>query len=395
MSREPIKYDVSHIQVPEGREAVRKRPGMYIGSTGERGLHQLVFEIAARAVNEALAGRATRVEVTLLPDDGVRIAGDGPGIPFEDSADGRAAGLETQLTRMNFAPARGPQYPVLDFCGVGLFVPNALSSRLVAELRRDGVRRLQEYARGAAAGPPADVGPAADVGTVITFWPDSEIFTTTECSFDLLAERFAELAYLNQGLDISLADERHPSEPHPHPYPHPRSARFRFPGGVREMVDSLDERASGFLHPHVIGFEQADPRMEGRVEVALRWRESGPLLVRSYANSQPTPNGGTHVAGFFAGLAAAVSTYARKHQRLTAADPDLTPDHIGQGLTAVISAKLQHPDFAGSTRGALGNAAAKNCVQEAVRTFFATWLDDHPQQATAVIDRILQRACRG
>lgn len=189
MSQEPVKYDASHIQVLEGWEAVRKRPGMYIGSTGQRGLHQLVFEIAGRAVNEVLAGRATHVEVALLADGGVRVADDGPGVPFEDAQDGSFSGLEAQLTRMNFRPARGPKYPVLDFCGVGPSVVNALSSRMVAELERDGVRRVQRYARGVAVDAPVDAGPAGGTATVISFWPDSDIFETTQCSFDALAER--------------------------------------------------------------------------------------------------------------------------------------------------------------------------------------------------------------
>jgi DNA gyrase subunit B len=383
VSQEPVKYDASHIQVLAGWEAVRKRPGMYIGSTGQRGLHQLVFEIAGRAVNEVLAGRATHVEVALLADGGVRVADDGPGVPFEDAQDGSFSGLEAQLTRMNFRPARGPNYPVLDFCGVGPSVVNALSSRMVAELERDGVRRVQRYARGVAVDAPVDAGPAGGTATVISFWPDSDIFETTQCSFDALAERFAELAYLNPGLDILLSDQRRPSDS--------RSARFCFPGGLCEMVASLDERATAFAHPDIVRFEQEDPRMEGWLEVALRWRESGPMLVQSYGNNRPTSGGGTHVAGFLDGVGGAINVYARKRGLLATADPDLTADHISEGLTVVVSVKLEHPQFEGATRGVLGDPVVYDCVREASVTHLGRWLEEYPQQAAAVIGRIIDR----
>lgn len=384
MSQEPVRYDASHIQVLEGWEAVRKRPGMYVGSTGQRGLHQLVLEIAGRAVNEVLAGRATHVEVALLPHGGVRVADDGPGVPFEDDPDGSFSGLEAQLTRMNFRPARGPEYPVLDFCGVGPCVVNALSSRMVAELERDGVRRVQRYARGVALDAPVDAGPAGGTATVISFWPDSDIFETTQCSFDALAERFAELAYLNPGLDISLTDQRRPSDS--------RSARFCFPGGLREMVASLDERAPAFAHPDIVRFEREDPRMQGWVEVAMRWRESGPMLVRSYGNSRPTSGGGTHVEGLLDGVGAAINGYARKRGLLAAADADFTADHISEGLTVAVSVKLEHPQFEGATRGVLGDPVVRDCVREASVTHLGRWLEEYPQQAAAVIGRIIDRA---
>lgn len=383
MSQEPVKYDARHIQLLEGWEAIRKRPGMYIGSTGERGLHQLVFQIAGLALNEVLAGHANCVEVALIPDGGVRVADDGPGIPFEDTGDAGGPGLEAQLTQMHIrkAPA-GPRYPVLDFFGAGPFAANALSSRMVAEIQREGIRRVQRYARGVAVGAPADAGPATGSGTVISFWPDPAIFETTKCSFDALAERFRELAFLNKGLDISLTDEQRPSEP--------RSARFRSPGGVHDMVAFLDEQAEALVHPDIISFELEDQRMEGKTEVGMRWRGSGRALVRSYANSRPTPGGGTHMAGFLDGMEAAVSTYARKRRMLTAADPDPAADRISEGLAAVVSVKLEHPEFEGATRGVLGNSAVRACVRQAVLEHLGSWLEKHPQQAAAVIGRITQ-----
>lgn len=384
MSQVPIKYDARHIQVSEAWEAIRKRPGMYIGSTGERGLHQLVFEIAGRAVNEVLAGRGTRVEVALLPDGGVRVADDGPGVPFENAAGGRVSGLEAQLTHMNYVPLRGPRYPVLDFCGVGPFVANALSSRMVAEVQRDGVRRVQRYARGVAVDAPADAGPADGTATVISFWPDSDIFETTECSFDLLAGRFRELAFLNRGLDISLTDERGPAEP--------QSVRFSSLGGVREMLALLGGQGADTTFPDVVGFEREDPRMRGRMELALTWLSPGQGLVRSYANSRPTSGGGTHVAGLLEGVRAAVDAYARGLP--SPVNADFAADRISEAVAAVVSVKLEQPEFAGAARAVLGNAAVRECVSEAVLDYVGRWLEEHPHQAAAVIGRVTQEIGR-
>ncbi len=385
MSKEAISYDASQIQVLEGWEAVRKRPGMYVGSTGERGLHQLVYEVADRAVNEVLAGRGGHVEVTLTPDGGVRVADDGPGVPVEDAGDTGAPGLETLLTRMHAGPRPGGCHPVeLSLYGIGPFITNALSNRLTAEVRREGVRSVLEYSRGVAVTPPTQAGPATGSGTTITFWPDADIFGTAECSFDVLAERFRELAFLNRDLDISLSDRRRPADP--------RSARFRFPGGAREFVAFLHARAEAPVHPDVIGFEREDPQLPGAVEVALRWCHSREERVRSFANSRPTPGGGTHEEGFRDGVAAALNAYAREQQLLTATDPALSADRIGEGLTAVVSVKLDHPELLGAVRDVLGGATVRACVGQAVREHLSGWLEGHPEQAAAVIGRIVEGA---
>jgi len=388
VSEEVIRYDASHIQVLEGWEAIRKRPGMYVGSTGERGLHQLVFEVACRAVNEVLAGRAGSVDVALTPDGGLRVADDGPGVPVEagiagDTGDPGDPGLDARLTSMHAgAGPGGRQAAEMSLFGTGPCVTNALSSRLTAEVRREGVRWVQEYARGVALTSPTAVGPATGSGTTIAFWPDTDIFGTAECSFAVLAEHFRQLAFLNQGLSITLTDERSPGESRP--------VRFQFPGGVRDFVAFLDTRAGAPVHPDVIGFEREDPRMEGTVEVALRWCGSSEERVRSFANSVHTPDGGTHAMGFRDGVAAAVTSYARQRRLLAAADPDPGADRIGEGLTAVVSVKLDGPEFLGATHGMLGGAAVRACVAEAVREHLGTWLEEHPEQAAAVVGRIVR-----
>ncbi|WP_330309676.1 MULTISPECIES: DNA gyrase subunit B [unclassified Streptomyces] len=384
MREEAIRYDASHIQVLEGWEAIRKRPGMYVGSTGERGLHQLLFEVAGRAVNEVLAGRAGSVEVALTPHGGVRVADDGPGVPVEATAgDTDGPGLEALLTRMHAGAGPGGRHTAaMSLFGTGPCVTNALSSRLTAEVRREGVRWVQEYARGVALTPPTAVGPATGSGTTIAFWPDTDIFGTAECSYAVLEEHFRQLAFLNQGLSISLTDERPPGGSRP--------VRFQFPGGVRDFVAFLDTRAGAPVHPDVIGFEREDPRMAGTVEVALRWCGSREERVRSFANSVLTPDGGTHAMGFRDGVAAAVTSHARQRRLLAAADPDLGADRIGEGLTAVVSVKLDSPVFLGATHGTLGGAAVRACVAEAVRDHLGTWLEGHPEQAAAVVGRIVR-----
>ncbi|MFJ8476986.1 hypothetical protein [Kitasatospora sp. NPDC094011] len=260
-----------------------------------------------------------------------------------------------------------------------------LSSRLTAEVQRDGVRWVQEYVRGVAVTPLTEAGPATGSGTTLTFWPDADIFTTSEFSFGALADRFRELAFLNRDLEISLTDRRCP--------PESLSVRFRFPSGARDFVAFLDGRTASPGDPGIIGFEREDPQMAGAVEVALRWRDTDEERVQGFANSRPT-DGGTHERGFRDGVAAAVNTYARKRRLLAVTDPDLDADRIGVGLTAVVSVKLDVPEFHGAMRDVLGNAAVRACVDQAVREHLGTWLEGHPERAAAVIDRIIHGAHR-
>ncbi len=382
VSEEATRYEASHIQVLEGWEAVRKRPGMYVGSTGERGLRHMVFEIAARAVNEVLAGRAACVDITLTPDGGVCVADDGPGVPVDGTEGAGGPGLEALLTRMQAGTGTGGRHDVTPgFHGVGPGVVNALSRRMTAEVRREGVRWVREYARGVAATPLTKVGTATGSGTTVAFWPDADIFGATEFSFGELEERFRELAFLNQSLEISLTDLRRPDES--------RSVRLRFPGGTRDFVDFLDSCTTASAPMDTIAFEREDPRMRGVMEVAFRWCGCPEERMRSFANSRPTYDG-THAVGFRDGMAAAVTAYAREQGLLRPTDPDFGTDRIGAGLTAVVSVKLDRPEFEGSTRGVLGNSEVRECVGQAVQDHLGRWLKEDPERAAAVIDQLVQ-----
>ncbi|WP_256094555.1 DNA gyrase subunit B [Streptomyces sp. EN27] len=372
-------YEAACVIEVEGRELMRKRPGMYVGSTGVRGLHQLVYEVAARSVNEVLAGGGGRVDVTLTQDGGIRITDDGPGIPFEAEG-GACAGLETLLTRPD-AELRpdGRNTVRWSVHGVGPCAATVMSSRLTAEVRRGGARWVQEYARGVALAPPADVGPATDTGTTIAFWPDPDIFDTVDCSFAVLAGRAREVALLNRGLALSLTDER--------PTSGTRSVTFRYPEGAGDFVALLDAETE-WVPPEVVAFAWEDEGMAGSVEAALSWRSGRDERVRSFANSAPTPEGGTHEEGFRIGVAAALTEHALRRGLLKAGDPELGADRVGEGLTAVVSVRLDRPEYHGSTRGRLGGATVRHGVEQGVREHLGSWLDRHPERAAAIIGRI-------
>ncbi|NYV73283.1 ATP-binding protein [Streptomyces sp. UH6] len=382
MSEESLTYDASTIVVLEGLEAVRKRPGMYIGSVGERGLHQLVFEAAEQALNEVLSGTAGRVEITLTADGGVRVADDGTGLAVGHAGHGDGPPLEDRLTVLRCGAPPADRRALVSCFGLALAVVNALSSRLLAEVRRDGGRWVLEYEQGVPVGSPTRTGPADTSGTVITFWPDAEIFETLEFSFDALAGRFREVAFLNRELDITLTDDRDPATP--------RTVCFRFPGGPGDHI----AEQSAPLHPDVIGFEREYSEMGGTMEVALRWCDCHDARIASYANSRPTTGGGTHELGFRDGLAAALAACAREQQLLGPSDPEFTPTQLGAGLTAVVSVKLDRPEFEGATRDRLVNGPVRACVAEAVREHLTPWLRANPAQATVVLARIAAAAHR-
>ncbi|OCC10337.1 hypothetical protein [Streptomyces sp. PTY087I2] len=375
------EHDAARVTEVEGRELMRKRPSMYVGSTGVRGLHQLVYEVASRSVNEILAGGGGCVDVTLTRDGGIRIADDGPGIPFELVDGARTGdGLEALLTRPDTGLRPDGRNTVRwSVYGMGPCAATIMSSRLTAEVRRGGARWVQEYARGVALAPPAAAGPATDTGTTIAFWPDPDIFDTVDCSFAVLARRVREVALLNRGLTLSLNDER--------PAGGTRSVSFRYPDGAGDFVALLDAETEWGL-PEVIAFEWENERMAGTAEAALSWRRAREERVRSFANSAPTPEGGTHEDGFRTGVAAALTEHALRHGLLKADDPELGADRVGEGLTAVVSVRLDSPEYEGSTRGRLGGATVSDSVEQGVREHLGSWLDRHPERAAAIIGRI-------
>ncbi|MFI8321731.1 DNA gyrase subunit B [Streptomyces sp. NPDC085529] len=371
-------YDAAHIKVFQGLEAVRRRPGMYVGSTGVRGLHQMVVGVAEQAVNGTVGRPRRTVEVTLLADGGVRVADDGPGIPFDGPADDGGPSLEDRLSHVYAGK------PIVDrarvcswFGGIGPAVVNALSRRTTAEVFRDGRHLVQEFARGTVLGPPAVAGPADRTGTALTFHPDPEIFGTVDVSAAALGERFRQLAFLYPGLGLTLTDER--------PADGPGVQRYRSPGGVRDHVIALCAARREFPPEHLLAFSLDEPRMAGVLDVALAWTPDGPGRVLGYANGRATPHGGTHLEGFRHGLAAAVTSYARACGPLSGTVPALDPDGVGSGVTAVVSVRLDEPEFVGSTSTALGGDAVRACVEEAVRERVRGWLEDDPERGARVV----------
>jgi len=396
-------YDASAITVLEGLEAVRKRPGMYIGSTGERGLHHLVYEVVDNSVDEALAGYADEIEVTVLPDGGVRVIDDGRGIPVGIvESEGKSA-VEVVLTQLHAGGKfGGTGYAVSGgLHGVGVSVVNALSSRVDVEVRRDGYVWRQSYERGTPLAPLERGEAAATSGTTVTFWADDEIFETTEYDFETLRTRFQQMAFLNKGLRISLTDNRprHADtgdevageESSEVPSETGHSVSYRYEGGLIDYVRHLNAaKKYEPVHPEVIDFEAEDTDRRISVEIAMQWTGSYSESVHTYANTISTTEGGTHEEGFRSALTSLVNRYARDKGLLKEKDDNLTGDDIREGLTAVLSIKLGEPQFEGQTKTKLGNTEAKTFVQKVVNEQFGDWLDSHPSDARDVIRKSIQ-----
>ena len=375
------RYAAEDIQVLQGREAVRRRPGMYIGSTDERGLHHLIYEVVDNAVDEAMAGFCTRAEVIVHADNSVEVRDDGRGIPVDVHRATGLSALETVLTTLHAgAKFGGSSYRVSGgLHGVGASVVNFLSRWLRAEVRRDGSRFVMEFDRGRVAGPLENTGPASDHGTTITFAPDDQIFDTVAFNFDTLAQRFKEVAYLNPGFRIILTFEG--TEQH---------QEFHFEGGIVSMVDEINH-ARETLHP-VISLSKT---VEGtQVELALQYTTNVSEAGYAYANCIPTIEGGTHVTGLRAALTRAINDYARKQKLLKDDQSNLTGEDVREGLTSVLSVKLLDPQFEGQTKAKLGNAEVKGIVESGVAEHLTIYLEDHPVDARRIVERcvLAQRA---
>jgi len=393
----PTSYDASAIQVLEGLEAVRKRPGMYIGSTGERGLHHLVYEVVDNSVDEALAGHATTIDVTLLADGGVRVIDDGRGIPVDlHPVEGRPA-VEVVLTVLHAGGKfGGGGYSVSGgLHGVGVSVVNALSTRLEVEVRRQGFVWRQGYAHGVPEAPLAKGEPADSTGTTVTFWPSPDTFETTVYDYETLRARLQQYAFLNKGLSISLHDERVPDPVEGEEAPEAaapdgsgsgRSVTYRYDDGLVDYVKHLNaSKRNDAVHDQVISFETEDADKRMSVEVAMQWTTAYSESVHTYANTINTHEGGTHEEGFRASLTGLVNRYARAEKLLREKDDALTGDDVREGLTAVISVKLAEPQFEGQTKTKLGNTEVKGFVQREVTERLTDWFARNPADAKAVV----------
>ncbi|WP_354641581.1 DNA topoisomerase (ATP-hydrolyzing) subunit B [Kitasatospora camelliae] len=384
-------YDASAIQVLEGLDAVRKRPGMYIGSTGERGLHHLVQEIVDNSVDEAMAGHADTIDVTILADGGVRVVDNGRGIPVGIMPGQDKPAVEVVLTVLHAGGKfGGGGYAVSGgLHGVGVSVVNALSTRLAVEIWTDGARWTQEYKAGAPTAPLAKHEATERTGTAVTFWADGDIFETTVYSFETLSRRFQEMAFLNKGLTIALTDERleHLDEDGK-----PLSVTYKYDGGIADYVAHLNSRKGEPVHPSVIAFESEDREKRISVEIAMQWNASYTEGVYSFANTIHTHGGGTHEEGFRAALTGLMNRYARDKKLLREKDDNLSGEDIREGLTAIISIKLGEPQFEGQTKDKLGNTEAKTFVQKVVNEHLADWLDRNPNEAADIVRKSIQAA---
>ena len=397
MSREPLKspidntpnhsenpYGVDQIQILEGLEAVRKRPSMYIGSTGPRGLHHLVYEVVDNSVDEALAGYCDTITVVMRADGGIRVADNGRGIPVGLNKHENKSTVEVVLTILHAGGKfGGGGYSVSGgLHGVGISVVNALSSELEVEVRRLNHFWRQSYNDGAPQAPLAKGESADGTGTVITFWPSTEIFETVEFDYETLRARFQQVAFLNKGLSITLTDERGDE---------PVEISYRYENGLVDYVNYLNSaKKVEVVHPEVISFELEDTERKIAVEVAMQWTNSYQESVHTYANTINTHEGGTHEEGFRAALTTLVNKYAREKGILKEKDENLTGDDVREGLTAVISVKLAEPQFEGQTKTKLGNTEAKSFVQRITGDQLGDWFDRNPTPARDVIRKALQ-----
>jgi DNA gyrase subunit B len=374
------EYTAEDIQVLGGREAVRRRPGMYIGSTDQRGLHHLIYEIAYNSIDEAMAGCCDQITVTIRQDNAVSVIDNGRGIPVDIHPTTKVSALETVMTVLHAgAKFGGKTYAVSGgLHGVGASVVNALSEWCMVDIKRDGKVHHQEYKQGIPQGPLTVTGKADSTGSTTSFLPDLEIFGEISYDFNIISERLREMAYLNKGVEISLKDERIDEE-----------RTFYFEGGITGFVRHLNRNRTV---RHQIPIYISKSVNSTQIEVAMQYNDSFNESAFSFANCVNTIDGGTHMTGFRSALTRALNDYAKKNKLVKEDDPNLTGDDVREGLTAIISVKLAEPQFEGQTKGKLGNAEMKSQVEVAVNEGLALHLEEHPEDAKKIIEKCVTAA---
>ena len=392
MAQEKVSraYDASAITVLEGLEAVRKRPGMYIGSTGERGLHHLVYEVVDNSVDEALAGYCTEINVVLLSDGGVRVTDNGRGIPVDIHPVEKKPALEVVLTVLHAGGKFGDGgYSVSGgLHGVGVSVVNALSRDLTVVVQRDGYFWEQSYKLGVPTSPVEKGVSTTSTGTEVTFWPSAEIFETTDFSFEILSTRFREMAFLNRGLTITLRDER-PS--HVDEKGEQLEVKYCFNGGIIDFVKHLN-LTKGVAHKSIIALEAEDKKNKMSLEVAMQWNTGFSESVYTFANTINTQEGGTHEEGFRTALTSIVNKFGEEWGYIRKKEDRLTGDDIREGLTAIVSIKVAEPQFEGQTKTKLGNTEAKSFTQKALNDAVGEWFESNPSEGKEIIRKAIDAA---
>jgi DNA gyrase subunit B len=383
-------YDASAITVLEGLEAVRKRPGMYIGSTGERGLHHLVYEIVDNSVDEALAGYCSEINVVLLANGGVRVNDNGRGIPVDIHPVEKKPALEVVLTVLHAGGKFGDGgYSVSGgLHGVGVSVVNALSRDLSVVVQRDGFFWEQSYKLGVPNSPVEKGVATKNTGTEVTFWPSEEIFETTDFSFEILSTRFREMAFLNKGLTISLRDER---PGHVNEKGEILEVKYHYQGGIVDFVKHLNT-TKGVTHKSIIALETEDTKHKMSLEVAMQWNTGFSESVYTFANTINTQEGGTHEEGFRTALTSLVNKFAEEWGYIRRKEDRLTGDDIREGLTAIISIKVAEPQFEGQTKTKLGNTEAKSFTQKAINDAVGEWFEKNPTEGKEIVRKAIDAA---
>ncbi|MDA0207919.1 MAG: DNA topoisomerase (ATP-hydrolyzing) subunit B [bacterium] len=379
------QYSAQSITVLEGLEPVQKRPGMYIGSTGPRGLHHLIWEVVDNSIDEVMAGHATQVTIKMLPDSWIEVIDDGRGIPVDKHKEQQVSALELVMTKLHAGGKFGGEnsgYKVSGgLHGVGVSVVNALSTQLEAEIHRDGKIWMQTYKKGIPQGNVKAIGTSKRTGTTIRFHPDDSIFETIEFTYETIINHLRQHSYLTGGVKINILDERKDGESIPY--------SFYFEGGVASFIQHLNAKREA---KHTNIFYTKKPYEDVEVEVALQYTEEYHESVHCFTNNITNPDGGTHLAGFRSALTRSLNNYAREKGFLKEKDTNLTGEDTREGLTAVISVKIPEPQFEGQTKGKLGNPEARGAVDNIFAEAFSVYLEEHPKDAEAIIGKCLLSA---